>query len=106
MSLATTQTSDSFDPPARRTNPVHCFAVSGMADPGLQPRIMEQWAKRGFMPDRWHCARTGVDGSDVYIDIETSELDHALAMQIAEAMRTIFGVSQVLVSEKRFAATA
>ncbi|MBO6784585.1 MAG: hypothetical protein JJ899_15120 [Alphaproteobacteria bacterium] len=106
MSFATTPTSESFETLVRRTNPVHCFAVSGMSDPGLQPRIMEQWAKRGLMPDRWHCARTGTDGSDVYIDIETSELDHALAMQIAEAMRTIFGVSQVLVSEKRFAASA
>lgn len=69
-------------------------------------RIMELWAKRGLTPDRWHGGRTGPDGNDLYIDIETSQLDHALAMQIAEAMRCIFGVSQVLVSEKRFAATA
>ncbi len=106
MSLATDQTSESFESRSRTTLPVHCFAVSGVADPGLVPRIMELWAKRGLMPDRWHSARTGTERNDVYIDIETSELDQALAMQIAEAMRTIFGVQQVLVSEKRFAATA
>lgn len=91
---------------ASDSRPVHCFSVSGMADPGLMPRIMELWAKRGLIPERWHGGRMGPDGNDVYIDIETSELDHGLARQIAEAMRCIFGVSQVLVSEKRVAETA
>lgn len=77
-----------------------------MADPGLMSRIMELWAKRGLMPDRWHGGRTGPDGNDVYIDIETSELDPALALQVFETMRSTFGVTQVLVSEKRFAAMA
>ena len=98
-----TNASPTHNPPS---NPVHCFSVTGMADPGLMPRIMELWAKRGLMPDRWHGGRTGPDGNDVYIDIETSQLDPALAMQVAETMRCTFGVSQVLVSEKRFAATA
>ena len=106
MSFTTKQTSESFNVRNRSATPVHCFAVSAVADSGLQPRIMELWAKRGFMPDRWHSARTGADGNDVYIDIETSELGHALAMQMAEAMRGVFGVHQVLVSEKRFAASA
>lgn len=89
-----------------RPQPVHCYSVRGVADPGLMPRIMELWAKRGLMPERWHGVRDGVDGGDVYIDIETSELDRALAMQVAEAMRCVYGVTQVLVSEKRFAASA
>lgn len=89
-----------------RSKPVHCYSVRGVADPGLMPRIMELWAKRGLMPERWHGVRDGVDGRDVYIDIETSELEPALAMQVAEAMRCVFGVTQVLVSEKRFAASA
>jgi hypothetical protein len=89
-----------------RVNPVHCFSVTGMADPGLMSRIMELWAKRGLVPQRWHGGRTGPDGNDVYIDIETAELDAALAEQVASAMRCIFGVSQVLMSEKRVAETA
>jgi hypothetical protein len=67
---------------------------------------MELWAKRGLLPQRWHGGRTGPDGCDVYIDIETAELDRELAVQIASAMRCIFGVSQVLMSEKRIADTA
>lgn len=101
MTLQTASQTSSFVGP----HPVHCFSVSGMADPGLMPRIMELWAKRGLMPDRWYGGRTGPDGSDVYIDIETSDLDHGRAIQIAKAMRCIFGVSQVQVSEKRFAET-
>lgn len=102
MTLQTYSQTDSAD----QTNPVHCFSVTGMADPGLMSRIMELWAKRGLLPQRWHGGRTGPDGCDVYIDIETAELDRELAVQIASAMRCIFGVSQVLMSEKRIADTA
>lgn len=105
MTLQTAPQTNASQSHALLSNPVHCFSVTGMADPGLMPRIMELWAKRGLMPDRWHGGRTGVDGNDVYIDIETSELDPALASQMAEAMRCMFGVSQVLVSEKRITAT-
>lgn len=87
---------------SRRQQPVQCFSVTGAADPGLMPRIMELWAKRGLVPDRWHGGRAGPGGCDVCIDIETSELDHGQATQIAAAMRCMFGVSQVLFSEKRF----
>ena len=64
---------------SRRQQPVQCFSVTGAADPGLMPRIMELWAKRGLVPDRWHGGRAGPGGCDVDIDIETSELDHGLA---------------------------
>lgn len=67
----------------------------------MMPRLMELWAKRGLVPDRWHGVRNDAGGAHVEIDIESGDLDRALAMQIAAAMRAIFGVSQVLVSEKR-----
>jgi len=67
---------------------------------------MELWAKRGLVPQRWHGGRTGPDGNDLYIDIETAELSRELAAQIAAAMGCMFGVSQVLMSEKRIAETA
>ena len=106
MTFQTSSQTDAAEPRTPRTNPVHCFSVTGMADPGLMPRIMKLWAKRGLTPDCWHGGRSGTDGKNLHIDIETAGLDPALAMQITEAMRCIFGVSQVLVSEKRFAAMA
>ena len=80
---------------------VHCFSVRAVADPGMMPRLMELWAKRGLVPDRWHGVRDESGGTNVDIDIESGEIDHALAAQMAAAMRAIFGVSQVLLSEKR-----
>jgi hypothetical protein len=80
---------------------VHCFSVRAVADPGMMPRLMELWAKRGLLPDRWHGVRDEVGGTYVDIDIESGEIDHALATQMAAVMRAMFGVSQVLVSEKR-----
>ena len=29
-----------------------CFSVHGIADPGLLPRVVELWAKRGLTPAR------------------------------------------------------
>lgn len=72
----------------------------------MMPRLMELWAKRGLMPDRWHGVRETASGAYVEIDIESGEIDQALAARMAAAMREIFGVSQVLLSEKRRAVRA
>jgi hypothetical protein len=84
-----------------KANAVHCFSVRAVADPGMMPRLMELWAKRGLMPDRWHGVREETSGTYVDIDIESGDVDQALATQMAAAMREIFGVAQVLLSEKR-----
>ena len=84
-----------------QSNAVHCFSVRAVADPGMMPRLMELWAKRGLVPDRWHGVREETSGTYVDIDIESGAVDRACATQMAAAMRGIFGVTQVLVSEKR-----
>lgn len=89
-----------------QSNAVHCFSVRAVADPGMMPRLMELWAKRGLVPDRWHGVRDTASGAYVEIDIESAGIDQALAARMAAAMREIFGVSQVLLSEKRRAARA
>lgn len=89
-----------------QVNAVHCFSVRAVADPGMMPRLMELWAKRGLVPDRWHGVRDEASGTHVEIDIESGEIDQALATQMAAAMRAMFGVSQVLLSEKRRALRA
>ena len=84
-----------------QSNAVHCFSARAVADPGMMPRLMELWAKRGLVPDRWHGVREETSGTYVDIDIESGAVDHALATQMAAAMREVFGVAQVLLSEKR-----
>lgn len=67
------------------------------------PRLMELWAKRGLVPDRWYGVRSGIDGGFIDVDVEIAGLAPCVAAQIAESMRAVFGVDQVLVSEKRMA---
>lgn len=102
MSLQNISQADS----SARSGAVVCFSVRGDADPGMMPRLMELWAKRGFVPERWYAVRSGIDGTHIDVDIEARGLDPELAAQFAASMRTTVGVAQVLVAEKRVAACA
>lgn len=106
MTLEIAPHTDPSKPSLTRLAPVNCYSVTGVAGSGLMPLIMELWAKPGLIPERWHGGRMGQGAREMYIDIETSELDAAGARHVAESMRCVFGVTQVLLSEKRFAATA
>ncbi len=75
-----------------------CFSVHGVADPGLLPRVVALWAKRGLTPTRWHSAVCGYGDRELYIDLEMTGLSVDLATRIAAELRQIWGVSQVLMS--------
>ncbi|NNE86248.1 MAG: hypothetical protein HKN28_19970 [Alphaproteobacteria bacterium] len=75
-----------------------CFSVHGVADPGLLPRVIGLWAKRGLVPTRCHSAVCGQGDNELYIDLEMPELGVDLATQIAGELRQIWGVTQVLMS--------
>ena len=70
---------------------------------GDRAKLLPGFAKRGIVPDCWYGARSGIDGAFVDVDIEIEGLDPQLAGQVAESMRAVFGVAQVLVSDKRIA---
>ena len=36
-----------------------CFSVQARAEPGVMPRVLELFAKRGLVPQRWHSAAAG-----------------------------------------------
>lgn len=78
-----------------------CFSVHGVTDPGMLPRVIGLWAKRGLTPARWHSAVCGRGDSEMYIDLEMPGLSADLANQIASELRQIWGVSQVLMSLER-----
>ena len=81
--------------------PTACFAVHGAADPGLLPRVVGLWAKRGLTPSRWHSVVCGAGNRELHIDIDMPGLSSDLAAQIACELRQIWGVSQVLMSVDR-----
>jgi len=75
-----------------------CFSVQARAEPGVMPRVVELFAKRGLVPQKWHSIAAG---SALTIEVQMSGLGRDLAGYIARCMRQITGVEAVLTSETR-----
>jgi acetolactate synthase small subunit len=75
-----------------------CFSVQARAEPGVMPRVVELFAKRGLVPQQWHSTASG---ATLTIDVQIGGLGRDLAGYIARCMRQIIGVETVLTSETR-----
>lgn len=80
--------------------PTHCFSLEAAAEPGVMPRVMALFAKRGLVPTAWHSRVDPGTRPAMHIDIEMAGLDRAIAEYLARCMRQIVGVGLVLTSEK------
>lgn len=80
-----------------------CFSVTASAGPGVLPRILEPFAKRGLVPGRFESHRRD---EVLTVDIRMDPMDLELARYIGRCLDRIFEVERVLVSEKRFADVA
>ncbi len=79
---------------------VSCFCVEGEADPGLLPRVLELFAKRGLVPERFF-AQPGRHGSrTLTIDLQVAGFSAAQREVAAAALRQIPLVTAVLTAEK------
>lgn len=82
-----------------------CFSVHARAEPGLMPRVLELFAKRGLVPSSWHSAtggrlENGVE-TELTIDIQMRGMAPETADFIAARLRQIPDVELVLTSQKR-----
>jgi acetolactate synthase regulatory subunit len=85
------------DADATHSLPTVCFSVQARPEPGVMPRVVELFAKRGLVPRRWHS-----NASPAALNIEVHmPLDRDLADYMAACMRQIIGVETVLTSEAR-----
>ena len=75
-----------------------CFSVQARAEPGVMPRVVELFAKRGLVPQKWH---SNAAGSALTIEVQMNGLGPDLAGYIARCMRQITGVEAVLTSQTR-----
>jgi len=80
------------------------FSVDARAEPGVMPRVLEQFEKRGLVPALWHSTRTGADRARLTIDIAVAGLDCELTRYIADCLRQIVHVETVLTTEGETAA--
>jgi hypothetical protein len=69
------------------------FSVHARAEPGVMPRAMELFAKRGLVPDFWHSA---VSGAALSIEIRIAGVERDTVDYIARCLRQIVGVDTVL----------
>ena len=71
------------------------FLVHARAEPGVMSRVLELFAKRGLVPQRWHSDRSGPDDAMLTIEIEAPGLALDVVDYVADCMRQIIGVERV-----------
>lgn len=69
------------------------FVVLSRAEPGVMPRVIELFAKRGLVPALWHSA---VSGAALSIEIRIAGVERDTVDYIARCLRQIVGVDTVL----------
>ena len=77
-------------------SPTICFSLQARAEPGVMPRVVELFAKRGLVPRKWHSTAAG---PALTIEVQMNGLGPDLTGYIARSMRQIIGVETVLTSE-------
>ncbi len=87
---------------------VACFSIQAEAEPGVMPRVMELFAKRGLVPRRWVSGVAGpgggqgtsLGGRELTIDVQVAGLAPETQGYIARCLRQVWGVGTVLTSER------
>lgn len=72
------------------------YFVTGHADPGLLPRLVEPFAKLGLTPTRVHASVEDGDGRDLTADLRVAGIDSQTAHLIDKALRRVVGVRSVI----------
>ena len=85
---------------ASQARRVACFAIHAEAAPGVMPRVLELFAKRNLVPQRWVSDVGGPQGRELAIDLQVSGLTPEVVDYMARCLRGLHYVDRVLTSEK------
>jgi len=80
-------------------NQVAHFSLAAAPDPGLLPRVLEVFAKRGLVPDHFFGRIDRTPEPRLDLDIRASGLTPELAAHMARSLGQIVGVEQVLLAD-------
>jgi len=72
------------------------FSVHAQVDPGVMPRVLELFAKRGLVPSEWRSVVTHKEQPRLTIEIQMSGLGHDITEYIAACLRQIASVEAVV----------
>ncbi|WP_245593561.1 hypothetical protein [Azospirillum halopraeferens] len=96
--------------PAAESRPVDpgrsvTFTLRADADPGTLPRVLELFAKRGLVPAALRSDRLA-DGETLAVEVEVTGMARAESDHVANCLRRLPVVMQVLTGERRLDAVA
>jgi len=74
---------------------VFAFSIRAGVDPGVMPRVLELFAKRGLVPRRWVST---IVGDELTIEVEVNGLLPDVAEYIANCLRQVTFVDVVLMT--------
>jgi acetolactate synthase regulatory subunit len=77
-----------------------CFSVHARSEPGVMPRVLELFAKRGLVPSFWQSSTSGSDGTRLKIEIQMRGLLGETIDYMAACLRQITFVEVVVASQK------
>jgi acetolactate synthase small subunit len=80
-----------------RDAPTACFSIIADAEPGVMPRVMAMFAKRGLIPTAWF---SRVSAGELSIDLQIESLDAETARYLAACFKALPSVIVVLTSDK------
>ena len=83
----------------RSVSPSFRFSLKARSEPGVMPRVLELFAKRGLVPCKWHSITTGPGEAALKIDVEVHGIEPDSVDYVASCMRVIAGVETVLTAE-------
>jgi len=83
-----------------------CFSVTASAEPGVLPRIVALFAKRGLTPIHLQADWSVRAGGVLNVEVRMAGMDSELADYIGQCLRVIVAVEDVQVSEQRHANVA
>lgn len=75
-----------------------CFSITALPAPGTLPRLINAFAQRSLIPDRWHSVLTA-DG-ELQIDVQVTGMGKDVAELVAAKLRAMIDVRSVLVFQK------
>ncbi len=89
-----------------RSLPTWCFSVFAAPEPGVMPRVLELFAKRGLVPLRFHGDVVGDGPGDLVIDVHIAGLADDTAAHVANCLRGLTDVERVLTATKQRSSVA
>jgi len=86
-------------------HPAVTFTVRAARAPDVLPRVLELFAKRNLVPDRWTTRRVGENRDRLVFEIEMDAMEWRLADYMATSMRQIVNVESVVAEKVSLAKT-